>query len=200
MFNNNLVLYLENQKSQSMKNQIKIFFLLTFLCTSFLFSQSEVKPPKGYSNDIGNMISMLDNLKKRVERHVRNLDQEGTDYLLDENANSPGAIIFHLAATEAYYQVYTFEGRSFNAEERAKWEMALNLGAEARKQFKNKPIKYYMDIYDEVRAKTKALLKTKDDEWFKKKIGSMTNHWAWFHVMEHQANHMGQLALITKRI
>ena len=28
----------------------------------------------------------------------------------------------------------------------------------------------------------------------------MSNHWAWFHVMEHQANHMGQLALITKRI
>ncbi len=183
-----------------MRNRIQILLLVTFLSTSCIFAQSEIKPPKGYTNDIGNMISMLDNLKKRVERHVVNLDQDGTDFLLDENANSPGAIIYHLAATEAYYQVYTFEGRSFNAEEKAKWEMALNLGDKARNKYKNKPISYYMDIYDEVRKKTKKLLKTKDDEWFKTKIGNMSRHYAWFHVMEHQANHMGQLALIKKRI
>ena len=182
------------------QKRIQTLTLVAFFTASFLFSQTEIKPPKGYSNDIGNMISMLDNLKKRVERHVVNLDQEGTDFLLDENANSPGAIIYHLAATEAYYQVYTFEGRGFNAEEKEKWETALSLGEEARKEFKDKPMKYYMDIYDEVREKTKKLLKTKDDEWFKKTSGNMSMHWAWFHVMEHQANHMGQLALITKRI
>ena len=44
------------------------------------------------------------------------------------------------------------------------------------------------------------LLIEKDDEWFAESNGAMSNHWAWFHVMEHQANHMGQLALITKRI
>jgi len=183
-----------------MNNRVKILGLVLFLTASYSYSQSEIKAPRGFSNDIGNMISMLDNLKQRVERHVVNLDQEGTDFLLDENANSPGAMIYHLAATEAYYQVYTFEGRGFNAEEKAKWETALNLGDKARKEFKNKPITYYMDLYDEVREKTKKLLKTKDDDWFKSKVGSMTMHWAWFHVMEHQANHMGQLALITKRI
>lgn len=183
-----------------MKSFLSLSIIVLFLSTSSSFSQNEIKAPKGYSNDIGNMISMLDNLKQRVERNVRNLDLEGTDFLLDENANSPGAIIYHLAATEAYYQVYTFEGRGFNAIERAKWETALNLGDKARKEFKNKPIQYYIDIFDKVREKTKALLKTKDDAWFKKNNGSMSNHWAWFHVMEHQANHMGQLAMITKRI
>ncbi|MCA0153995.1 mycothiol transferase [Winogradskyella vincentii] len=176
-----------------------IVFLIIFSISN-VTAQMVVKPPRGYSNDIGNMISMLDNLKSRVERHVVNLDQQGTDFLLDDNANSPGAIIYHLAATEAYYQVYTFEGRGFNAEEKAKWETALNLGVKAREEFKNKPIDYYLKIYDEVRSKTKKLLKEKDDIWFKKKNGNMSNHWAWFHVMEHQANHMGQLALITKRI
>ncbi|WP_299336007.1 DUF664 domain-containing protein [uncultured Psychroserpens sp.] len=175
--------------------------LLVFLMTSTtVFAQSVIDIPKGYSDDIGQMISMLDNLKKRVERNVINLDQEGTDFLLDDKANTPGAIIYHLAATEAYYQVYTFEGRGFNAEERRQWNTALNLGEKARQEFKGKPISYYLEIYDEVRAKTKALLKTKDDKWFKEKNGNMSNHWAWFHVMEHQANHMGQLALITKRI
>jgi len=179
--------------------KLALLFGILFICSP-LFSQSEIKPPKGYSHDIGNMISMLDNLKQRVERNVYNLDQDGTDFLFDENANSPGAIIYHLAATEAYYQAYTFEGRGYNAEEKKKWETALNLGEKARQEFKGKPISYYLEIYDEVRKKTKELLKTKDDDWFAKKNGNMTNHWAWFHVMEHQANHMGQLAMITKRI
>ncbi len=181
-----------------MKTKILLLILVSF--STVLIAQNNIEVPPGYSDDIGQMISMMDNLKQRVERNVSNLDQQGTDFLLDENANSPGAIIYHLAATEAYYQVYTFEGRGFNKEEAEKWETALNLGEKARQEFKGKPISYYLEIYNEVRAKTKALLKTKDDDWFKQMNGNMSNHWAWFHVMEHQANHMGQLALIRKRI
>lgn len=181
----------------------KLTFYVAILClglSTTLNAQYEIKPPKGYSLEIGNMISMLDNLKSRVEQNVKDLDIKGTDFLLDENANSPGAIIYHLAATEVYYQIYTFEKRQFNKEEEAKWGIALRLGDEARTKFKGKPIQFYIDIYDTVREKTKELLKTKDDDWFDKKNGGLSNHFSWFHVMEHQANHMGQLALITKRI
>ena len=181
-----------------MKNH---YYLLCLLLLSVAATaQYKIEPAKGYSQDIGNMVSMLDNLKERVENNVKKLDQNGTDFLLDENANRIGAIIYHLAATEAYYQVYTFEKRQFNDDEKQKWEVALNLGDKAREDFQGKPISYYLKLYDEVRKKTKKLLKDKDDAWFKETNGSMTNHWAWFHVMEHQANHMGQLALITKRI
>ncbi len=57
-----------------------------------------------------------------------------------------------------------------------------------------------MDIWDTVRKDTKKMLKAKDDEWLKKKAGGMNYHWAWYHVMEHQANHMGQIRLILKRV
>ncbi len=191
---------IQNKIKSAGKNRIQILLLVTLLTTSSLFAQYKIKPPKGYTAEIGNMVVMLDNLKQRVERLVNNLDQEGTDFLLDENANSPGAIIYHLAATEAYYQVYTFERREFNAEEEKKWSVALRLGDNGRTEFKDQPISYYLDIYDAVRKKTKVLLKTKDDDWFDETKQGMSMHWAWFHVMEHQANHMGQLALITKRI
>ncbi len=191
---------LQNTINSAGKNRIQILLLITLLSTSSLLAQYKIKPPKGYTTEIGNMVVMLDNLKQRVEQLVADLDQKGTDFLLDEKANSPGAIIYHLAATEAYYQIYTFERREFNAEEEKKWSVALSLGDKGRVEFKDQPISYYLDIYDAVRKKTKGLLKTKDDDWFAETKQGMSMHWAWFHVMEHQANHMGQLALITKRI
>ncbi|MCR9287506.1 MAG: DinB family protein [Bacteroidetes bacterium] len=186
-----------------MKKQHYLFlFISTFLFNLTNTEAQNIKVEKGYSPQIGTTVSMLKDLKKRVTNSVRNLDQTGTDFLIDENANRIGALILHLAATEAYYQVYTFQNRGFNRAESVKWDTALNLGDKAREELRGKPIQYYLDIWDDVREKTLKLLKTKDDKWFEKKIKgtSMNNHWAWYHVMEHQANHMGQIRFFIKRI
>ncbi|MEQ9405757.1 MAG: DUF664 domain-containing protein [Cyclobacteriaceae bacterium] len=176
--------------------------LLILLISGTLQAQNIIKPEKGFSDNIGNMITMLDDLKGRVTRSVSNLSQSEIDFLLDEKANRIGAMIMHLAATEVYYQVFTFENRGFNEEETAKWNVALRLGDPAREELKGQPVSYYLDQWKEVRSKTKELLKTKDDQWFENKVGSssMNNHYAWYHVMEHQANHMGQIRLIMGRL
>lgn len=164
--------------------------------------QNIIKQEKGYTPNIGVVVSMLDDLKRRVTRSVVNLSTDETDFLLDDDANRIGAMILHLAATEAYYQKFTIENRRFTGEEAAKWNVAQNLGAPARETLKGQPIQYYLDIWDKVREETHSLLKTKDDEWFAEKVNgsSMNNHWAWYHVMEHQANHMGQIRFILGRM
>lgn len=186
-------------KTQIMK-QLAITIVFFMFCSISTNAQT-IKPAKGYDTQIGNVVSMLEDLKSRVTRSVSSLSQEETDFLLDENANRIGAMIYHLAATEKYYQVYTFENRGFNESE-SKWAAALGLGENGREKFQNKPIQYYLDIWNDVRKETLRLLKTKDDKWFVSKVknSSMNNHWAWYHVMEHQANHMGQIRLIIKRI
>lgn len=182
-----------------MKFLIALFF---FFFLSFSLKGQTIKAPKGYSPQIGTTVSMLEDLKRRVVNSVANLNEEETDFLLDPEANRIGALILHLAATEKYYQVYTFENRGFNKEETLKWETALNLGTKAQEEFQGNPINYYLEIWDNVRNETLRLLKTKDDDWFASMVknGNMNNHWAWYHVMEHQANHMGQIRLITKRM
>jgi len=182
------------------------------LCSCFIlfhfsvlsYGQNYIKETKGYSPQIGTTVAMLEDLKRRVTNSVINLTDEETDFLLDEDANRIGAMILHLAATEKYYQVYTFEGRGYNAEEEKTWGAAMNLGDRGRDELVGKPISYYLEIWDEVRAETLRLLKTKDDKWFNSNVdvrrANMNNHWAWYHVMEHQANHMGQIRLIIKRI
>ena len=185
-----------------MKSKLNNCFMFIVIFSSLsCLGQNNIEQVKGYSPQIGPMISMLDDLKGRVTSSVRSLSLEQTDYLLDEDANRIGAMILHLAATEIYYQLYTFENRGFNREERKEWSTALDLGDGARDVLKGKPIDYYLKIWDDVRKETKRLLKTKDDAWFAARVegSSMDNHWAWYHVMEHQANHMGQIRLIAKR-
>ncbi len=157
---------------------------------------------EGASPQIGSMISMLEDLKSRVESRVQNMSQYELDHLHDEKANRIGALIMHLAAAEKYYQVFTFEGRGFNEEENEIWLDALNLGAAARDKYKGHEVQYYLDIYNEVRAETIAELKKRDDKWFEEiqPSSDISNHYCWFHVMEHQSSHLGQILFLAKRI
>ncbi|MFH6993007.1 DinB family protein [Flavobacterium sp. FlaQc-48] len=157
---------------------------------------------EGASPKIADMISMLEDLKDRVEETVKNMDQYEIDYLHDEKANRIGALVMHLAAAEKYYQVLTFENREFNEEEKKKWETALNLDQGARDEFKGHNIQYYLDNYNEVRAKTISELKKRDDAWFVQVQAKydMSNQYCWFHVMEHQSSHLGQILFLKKRI
>ncbi|RKS42479.1 uncharacterized protein DUF664 [Gillisia mitskevichiae] len=184
-----------------MKRHIFYLTLIIFLFNSSIKAQNIIEPANGYSPQIGIMISMLEDLKTRVTQSVENLDQNNVDFLLDEDANRIGAMIFHLAATEKYYQLFTFENRGFNDIEKEKWLIPLELGDHARDELIDKPIAYYLNIWNEVRNETLTLLKTKDDKWLNSKVKrtDMNNHWAWYHVMEHQANHMGQIRLVLKR-
>lgn len=177
--------------------------LLVALVMSFSVNgQNTVGPMDDYSPQVGTLVSMLNDMKNRVERTVKDLTVEELDYLMDDKSNRMGSLIMHLAATEAFYQVYTFEGREFNKEEEAKWAAAMSLGDEAREKYQGHNVAYYLDAYTEVRNKTMELMKQKDDAWLAKlnASGNMNYHWAWYHVMEHQSSHLGQILLLKKRL
>ena len=66
---------------------------------------------------------------------------------------------------------------------------------------RGKPIKHYLDLWDKVRKRTLKELKIKNDDWFASNIEEGLNyHYIWYHVMEHSANHMGQIATIKNRL
>ena len=69
------------------------------------------------------------------------------------------------------------------------------------KKFTGKPIEHYLAIYQEVRQKTIDELRKRDDAWLAQtQPGYGTNnHWCWFHVMEHQSSHLGQILMLKKR-
>jgi uncharacterized damage-inducible protein DinB len=143
-----------------------------------------------------------------VLRATEKLSQADLDYLFDKNANTIGALMLHLAATETYFQMNTFDGTpwgSWSAEIKKKWSPAMSLGDAGRASIKGHDRDYYVNILREVREKTLAEFRKKNDAWFfaadkSWPWGPTNNLCKWFHVCEHEAHHTGQIAMMRKRL
>ncbi len=163
-----------------------------------------IGPLEGYTPQIGTLISMLDWLSNSVISYNKKLSIEQLDYIHDKDSNSIGSLIMHLAATEVIYQDITFFNlEDFTKENKEKWNVAMNLEEDARKLIKGNPLSYYKDAMNEVREKSKAEFKKRDDKWFlsgETKDWDWNNYCKWFHVAEHFANHRGQMTWYAKRM
>lgn len=167
-------------------------------------------PLPGYSPQIGTFVSQLTWMREMngVLRATEKLTQTDLDYLFDKDANTIGALMLHLAATEVYYQMNTFDGvkwDSWSEDIKKKWDPAMNLGDAGRATIKGHDREYYVNILHEVREKTLAEFRKKDDAWLLAADkswpwGPTNNLCKWFHVCEHEAHHTGQIALLRKRI
>jgi len=166
-----------------------------------------IGPIEGYSPQIGIFISMLNWMRDSVIRASKGLTQEELDFLMDPKANTIGAMLLHLAATEVVYQDLTFYGlKDFSDENKKKWNVPMTLGEEGRKQIKAHNLDYYLSALQEAREKSLAEFKKRDDKWLAEVdphfFGNKptNNYCKWFHVCEHEANHRGQITLVKKRL
>jgi Protein of unknown function (DUF664). len=159
----------------------------------------------GYTPQISRLLSMMNYTRFTVTAEVQDLTVEQLDFQLDEKSNSIGALLSHMAAVEYFYQVYTFEQRKELTEEEIKrWEPALNLGEDGREHIKGYDVHFYLRQLEEVRARTFELFKTVDDDWLAIQkpfwYGKEANHYfMWFHVVEDELNHRGQIRMTKKR-
>ncbi len=166
-----------------------------------------IGPLEGYAPQVGTLVSMMRWMQDSLVRVVTGLTGPELDFLTDPKANTIGALLLHLAAVEVVYQDITFYGqKDFSAANQKRWGVAMNLGEAARKQFKGKDLAHYLAELEEVRAKTLAELKKRDDRWLAAVDPAFfnnqptNNHCKWFHVVEHIGNHRGQISLIKKRL
>jgi uncharacterized damage-inducible protein DinB len=167
-----------------------------------------IGPKPGYSPQVGTLVSMLTWMRRAVLRSTKDLSQAELDHLFDSQANTIGALMLHLAATETYYQMNTFEGMkwgSWSDEIKRKWDPAMNLGDAGRHTIKGHEREYYLNILRETREKSLAEFAKRDDRWLmtvdKDWVWGPTNNYCkWFHVCEHESHHSGQIAFLRKRV
>lgn len=165
---------------------------------------NHIGPQSGFSAQIGTLISMLDWVSDSVIRYNSKLTVEQLDYMHDSDSNTIGSLLLHVAATEVVYQDITFHNlQDFSPANKSKWEVPMKLDGNARTQIKGNPLSYYKEAIDEVRAVTKSEMKQRNDKWLlsgETKDWNWNNYCKWFHVVEHYANHRGQMTWYSKRM
>lgn len=184
---------------------------LTLLPQPAFAADSELNvigPKPGYSPQIGTLVSMMTWMRDVALRSVKGMSQKDLDFLIDGNANSIGALLLHLAATDRFYHVTTLQGTAMKdlpESFKEKWGGAMELGEPARKGIKGHDLDYYLNILSETREQTLAEFRKRDDAWLMTVDktwgwGPTNNYCKWFHVCEHESNHNGQIKFLRKRI
>ena len=176
--------------------------------TSGLNDRNIVGPKEGFSPQLGTLVSMMNWMRHVILMPVQGMSVKDLDYLIDDKANSIGAMLWHLAATERFYQIHTFEGRNWgdwNQADQDEYNVASGLGDAARAQIKGNPLEFYLEKLEKVREYTLTEFAKRDDEWLMAvdqnwPWGPTNNYCKWFHVCEHESNHNGQFKFIKSRI
>lgn len=163
-----------------------------------------IEPVPGFSPMIGHLVAMLQDARGTLLQAVDGLTQPELDVLLDDHANSIGALLDHVASVEESFQEYTF-GDAFEPRTSDRRMIASRLGDEARAAIRGFDLPHYLDRLAAVRAFTLAELAKRDDAWLHEEVrlrnDRVVNHfWCWYHTMEDELNHRGQIRLIRKRL
>jgi hypothetical protein len=183
----------------------------TFLSTPAYSEDADaniIGPKTGYSPQIGTLVSMMAWMRTVVLHSVKGMSQKDLDFLLDDKANTIGALLLHLAATDRIYQINTFEGnplKDLPDSYKRQFAIAMQLGEPARKSIKGNNLDYYLNILGETREKTLGEFRKRDDAWLLTVDkgwgwGPTNNYCKWFHVCEHESNHNGQIKLLKTRL
>jgi len=106
-----------------------------------------IGPQKGYSPRIGTLLSTMTMMRAWIVNQVTDLTVEQLDFQVDDKSNSIGAMLWHLAATEKYYQLNTFdelEWGTWSDEVKKEWDLPMGLGEEGREKIKGNDISFYL--------------------------------------------------------
>lgn len=163
----------------------------------------ECKSEEGYGDRIGELVFMMEHARAVTKSEIEFLKTEELDHVTDDGGNTIGGLLLHIIAIEKVHQLISFEKRDINEEEYEQWGAALELGSKAREKIRGNPLEYYIDLMDETRNQTLQMLKGKQDSWLYERnewpngVG-YNNYYLWFHVMEDEINHRGQIRTIQR--
>ncbi|MBB4826156.1 putative damage-inducible protein DinB [Sporosarcina luteola] len=153
--------------------------------------------------EFSKLVSMMNYTRWTTLQELEGLTVDELDYLYDDEANSIGMLLAHMVAVEKAYQIQTFENRDITEDEMKVLSPALELGAPAREQIIGRPVEYYVTALKETRQHTIDSFKKLPDSWLFEQQPfwwdlPANNYFQWFHVLEDELSHRGQIRIIKK--
>lgn len=153
---------------------------------------------------ISHLLSQMQLVRTQLIAFTADLLPFELDIRIGPGFNSIGTILKHIAANEYVYQLATFDGRATDEQEKEFWrgastgELILNL-------INGNDIEYYHNLLIAVRSKSIENVLAKNDEWLYantayKFDSPVNNYYCWFHVMEDEISHLGQIKILKNQI
>ena len=182
-----------------------VVFRKQIILTKIAVVSKEIKSHKEYSLQLGYIISEMISVRNETFRLTEGLSVKSLDYNFDDQSNSIGTLLLHIAALELKFQLNYFFDRSFSKQETMKFGGAFPFNMDKRLVDSN-PLEYYIDTLKEVRSTTLNEMKKLSDKWLEKKIFLSNqqflgdHHYLLRHIIHDELCHQGQIKLILKRL
>lgn len=164
-----------------------------------------VTPLAGFSPNIGRYLAMLDDVSARVRKYVDGLTASELDWIPNSRCESIATVMFHIAAVE---RSWIGEDIFKNPMSEKQWKeaFALRIGIP---QISGKELGFYLDVLQTTRTETKESLKALTDDDLAREVTPLevgegnegkrfTIEWILYHIVEHEAHHKGQIALMKR--
>ncbi|MGH1324810.1 DinB family protein [Bacillus pretiosus] len=163
-----------------------------------------IRSMDGYTKNIGELVSMLEHTRAVTLQEINDLSVEQVDFIMMSGGNSIGALLKHIAAIEKTHQLISFQERDFTKEELEIWEDALYLG-KAGRTIRGNEIQYYIQILQSVREESLKYLNEQNDQWLMSERKwpngvAYNQHYLWFHVLEDEISHRGQIRMMKNKM
>ncbi|MHA2380159.1 MAG: DinB family protein [Candidatus Thorarchaeota archaeon] len=145
------------------------------------------------------LYSMMEKARERLLNRIESLSDVDIDYSPHgRSIETIGTLLFHIAAVEWSWIFEDIGGKEMDYE---KWKQAFPL-REDIDQLTGQRVEFYFDRLNEVRQEVLEWLKGIDDEELDRLIdlghAEVSIEWVLFHLIEHEAMHIGQISVLSR--
>ena len=145
------------------------------------------------------LYSMMEKVRERLLKRIESLSDVDIDYSPHgRRIETIGTLLLHIAAVEWSWIFEDIGGKEVDYE---KWRQAFPL-RENIDQLTGQVMKFYLDRLSEVREEVHEWIKGIDDDELDRLIdlghAEVSIEWILFHLIEHEAMHIGQISVLSR--
>jgi uncharacterized damage-inducible protein DinB len=165
--------------------------------------QNVIEALPGYGLEIGRWLWALEDGRRRTKEALVGIDPRAVDWAPPEGGNSIGTILYHLALIEAdWLYVEVLEQESYPDEVAA---LLPHVARDARGRLtrvQSVGLDEHLGRLDAIRARLLAAFREMSVEEFRRKRSlphyDVTPEWVLHHLMQHEAEHRGQIGVLRE--
>jgi len=166
-------------------------------------------PVEGYTPIVGRYVAQLGEVRRRLKDEVEALSIPQLDWHPDEATESIGTLLLHIDAVEwswMHEDIFGIPDDQYPGDWRE--AMPIRYGVP---QVTGRPVRWYLDKLDATREETLRILRTFNDDDLARLVGEaelgpgvekrsrlFTIDWIIWHVLYHEAAHVGQIELLRR--